>query len=111
LWDEVTGEWRILHNEKLYALYCSTNTIRVLQSRRMRWAEHVASMGERRGSYRVWWGNWTERDHLEHLSVDGSIILKFTFKKWDMGRHGLDGSGLGRGQVASVYEYGNEPPI
>jgi hypothetical protein len=56
----------------------------------MRWAEYVASMGETRGAYRVWCGNRMERDHLEHLSVDGGIILKFIFKKWDMGRHGLD---------------------
>ena len=88
--DEVTGEWRRLHNEELYALYTSTNIIRVLQSRRMRWAEHVAIMGERRGAYRVWWGNRMERDHLEYLSVDGSIILNFILKKWEIGRHGLD---------------------
>jgi hypothetical protein len=47
-------------------------------------------MGERRGAYGVWWGNRMERKHLEHLSVDGSIILKFIFKKWDRGRHELD---------------------
>jgi len=51
-WDEVTGEWRKLHNEELNDLYCSPNTIRVIKSRRMRWAGHVARMGERRGVYR-----------------------------------------------------------
>jgi len=51
--DEVTGEWRKLHNEELNDLYCSPNTVRVIKSRRMRWAGHVARMGERRGVYRV----------------------------------------------------------
>jgi hypothetical protein len=50
--DEVTGEWRRLHNKELYALYSSPN-IRVMKSRRLRWAGHVARMGERRGAYRA----------------------------------------------------------
>jgi PAS domain-containing protein len=51
--EEVTGEWRIVHNEELNELYCSTNIIRVIESRRMRWAGHVAHMGEERDVYRV----------------------------------------------------------
>ena len=51
--DEVTGEWRKLHIEELNDLYCSPNIVRVIKSRRMRWAGHVARMGERRGVYRV----------------------------------------------------------
>jgi hypothetical protein len=43
--DEVTGEWKRLHNKELYALYSSPNTIRVIKSRRLRWAGHVARMG------------------------------------------------------------------
>ena len=51
--EEVTEEWRNLHNEELNDLYCSPNIVRVIKSRRMRWAEHVVRMGERRGVYRV----------------------------------------------------------
>jgi len=51
--DEVTVEWRKLHNEELNDLYCSPNIVRVIESRRMRWAGHVAGMGEIRGVYRV----------------------------------------------------------
>ena len=51
--DEVTGEWRRLHNEELNDLYSSPNIVRVIKSRRMRWAGHVARMGEERVAYRV----------------------------------------------------------
>jgi len=51
--DEVTKEWRKLHNEELNDLYCSPNIVRVIKSRRMRWAGHVARMGDSRGVYRV----------------------------------------------------------
>jgi hypothetical protein len=51
--DEVTGEWRKLHNEELNDLYSSPNIVRVIQLRRMSWTEHVARMGERRAVYRV----------------------------------------------------------
>jgi len=54
--DEVTMEWRTLHNEELNDLYCSPNIVRVINSRRMRWAGHVARMGVRRGVYRVLMG-------------------------------------------------------
>jgi hypothetical protein len=51
--NEVTGEWRKLHNEELYILYSFPNIIRQIKSRRMRWAGHVARMGEERKVYRV----------------------------------------------------------
>ena len=51
--DEVTGDWRRLHNEEINVLYSSPNIVRVIKSRRMRWAGHVARMGEERAVYRV----------------------------------------------------------
>jgi len=86
--DEVTGEWRKLHNEELNDLYCSPNIVQVIKSRRIRRVGHVACMGERRGVYRVtgfWWGNLRERDNLGDPGVDGRIILKWIFRKWDVG--------------------------
>jgi len=51
--DEVTGEWRRLQNDELNELYTSPSVVRVIKSRRMRWAGHVARMGEERGVYTV----------------------------------------------------------
>jgi hypothetical protein len=51
--DEVTREWRNQHNKELNDLYSSLNIFRMIKSRRMRWAGHVALIGERRGVYRV----------------------------------------------------------
>jgi hypothetical protein len=51
--DEATGEWRRLHKEELNDLYSSPNIIRVIKSRRMRWAGHMARMGEKSGAYRI----------------------------------------------------------
>jgi hypothetical protein len=51
--DEVTGEWRKLHSEELHNLYSSPDIIRQVKSRRMRWARHVARMGEERNVYKV----------------------------------------------------------
>ena len=61
--DEVTGEWRKIHNE-LSDLYCSPSILRVIKSRRMRWAGHVARMGEGRGVYRVLVGKPEEKRPL-----------------------------------------------
>jgi hypothetical protein len=51
--DEVTGDWRKLHNGELHNLYSSPNIIRTIKSRRMRWAGRVASLGETRNAYRI----------------------------------------------------------
>jgi hypothetical protein len=54
--DDVTGGWRKLHNEELHSLYSSRSIIRMIKSRRMRWAGHVARIGEKRNAYRIMMG-------------------------------------------------------
>ena len=58
--EEVTGEWRRLHNEELNDFYSLPNTVWVIKSRRMRWAGHVARMDEERVCIGSWWGNRRE---------------------------------------------------
>ena len=81
--DEVTWEWRKLHNEELSDLYSLPNIVRVVKSKRMRWAGHVARMGEGRGYTGFWWGNLRERDHWGDPELDGKIILRWSFMKWE----------------------------
>ena len=96
--DEITGEMRRLHNEELNDLYCSPNIVRVIKWRRMRWAGHVACMGEERGCIGPWWGNRKERDHWGNLDVDGWIILEWIFRRWDVGMW----TGLGWPRIETV---------
>ena len=70
--DEVTGEWRKLHNGEHHDLYRSQNIFRVIKSRRMRWAGHVACMGERRGVYSVLVGK-----------PEGNRLLGRPRRKWE----------------------------
>jgi hypothetical protein len=85
--DKVTGEWRKLHNEELSDLYSLPNIVQVVKSRRMRWAGHVAHMGE--GCIGFWWGNLRERDHWGDPDVDVRITLRWIFRKWE----GIVGTG------------------
>ena len=68
--DEVTAEWRRLHNERLHDMYSSPNIIQLIKSRRVKWARKVARMGERSANG-VWgWGEPQERLHYEDLGVN-----------------------------------------
>jgi hypothetical protein len=79
--DEVTGEWRKLHNRELHNLYSSPDIIRQIKSRRMRWAEHVARMREGIKVQRVLVGEPEGKDHLKDQGVDGRMK-----SKWTLGR-------------------------
>ena len=70
--DGVTGEWRKPHNDELNDLYCSPNIVRVIKSRRMRWAGHVARMGDRRDVYRVLVGK-----------PEGKISFRRPRRRWE----------------------------
>jgi hypothetical protein len=82
--DEVTGEWRRLHNEELNDLYSSPNIVRVIKSRIMRWAGHVARMGEERGVYMVLVGKPERRRSLGRSRCRW-IILGWISRRWDVG--------------------------
>jgi hypothetical protein len=77
----LTGEWRKLHNAELHNLYSSPDIIRQFRSRRMRWAGHVARMGEERRVYRVLVGKPEGKNHLKDQGVDGRMG-----SKWTLGR-------------------------
>ena len=81
--DGVTGEWRKLHNEELNDLYSSPNIVRVIKSRRMRWVGHVARMEEERGVHKVLVGKHEGKNHWGDQDVDGRIILRCIFRKWE----------------------------
>jgi hypothetical protein len=84
--DEVTGEWRKLHNDELHNLYSSADIIRQVKSRQMRWAGHVARMGEGRKLYKVWVGKpegkrslgrprrrWEDGIRMDLREIGGSV--------------------------------------
>jgi hypothetical protein len=84
--DEVTGEWRKLHNEELNDLYSLPNIVRVVKSRRMRWAGHVARMGEDRGVNRVLVGKPQEKTPLGRLRRRWEDNMKMELQEVGGGR-------------------------
>jgi len=75
-WDEVTGEWRRMHEEELLDFYTSPNIVGVIKLRRMKWAGHVARIGEERVCIGSWWGKRGEGDLWGDLGVDRRIIVE-----------------------------------
>jgi hypothetical protein len=96
--DKATGEWSRLHKEELNDLYSSPNIIRVIKSRRMSWAGHVARMGKREVHTGFWWRDVREGD-LGDPAVDGRTILNWIFRKWDWVWPGLSWLRIGTGGV------------
>ena len=84
--DNVKGEWKKLHNDELKVLQSSSNVVRMIKSGRMRWAWQVAHMGE--GRVVFWWRDLRERDPWGDPGVNRKIILRWIFRKWNMG--GMD---------------------
>ena len=83
--DEVRWDWRKLHNEELNDLYCSPSIVRVIKTRRMRWAGQVARMGKKRGVYRVLVGKPEGNRPLGSPRHRWDIILSWIFRKRDVG--------------------------
>jgi hypothetical protein len=79
--DEETEGWRKLHNEGLHNLYSSPSIIRIIKSRRMRWAGHVTRMGRRAMYVGCCWESQKERDHWEDQDVG-----RWTISKWILER-------------------------
>jgi hypothetical protein len=92
--DEVTGGWRKLHNEELYGLYSSPRIVRVIKARRMRWAGHVARMGDLGGAYNILVGRPQRRRPVgrprrrwgDNIKID---LGKIGFWNVDWGRLGV----------------------
>jgi hypothetical protein len=105
--DEVTGEWRKLHNEELHILYSSPNIIRKFKSRRMMWAGHVARMGEEcvqgfDGKARRKETTWNTKAKMGGWDQNGC------YGYWP-GEWRLEPAGSGYGALADSCEYGDEP--
>jgi hypothetical protein len=90
--DEVTGEWRKLHNEEIHDLYSSPSISRIVKARRMRWAGHVARMGEKMNAYRLLVGKPEERRPLGRPRRRWLDNIRMDFE--EVGWGGVDWIGL-----------------
>jgi hypothetical protein len=100
--DEVTGEWRKLHYEELYAVYSSPNINQMIKSIRVRWTGHVAHMGEQRAAYKVVMGYYEDKIPIGKRRWNDNIKMDLQEIGWGLG---LVLSGSGYGQVASCCKY------
>jgi hypothetical protein len=86
--DEVTGDWRKLHNEELHNLYSSPNIIIIIKSRRMRWTGHVARIGEKKNAYTILVGKSEVKRQLGRPRRRWVDNIKMDLR--EMGWYGLD---------------------
>jgi hypothetical protein len=91
--DEATGEWRKLYNEQLNDVYYSPNIVRMIKSRRMKWAEHMARMMEGRGVYRVLVGKPKRKRHLGIPRLRWEDNIKMDLQEGSVCIYGLGRSG------------------
>jgi hypothetical protein len=106
--DEVTGEWRKLHNEDLRDLYSSPSIIRIIKSRRMRWAGHVARTGKKRNAYRLLVGKPEGKRPLGRPR--GRWVDNIRMNLGEVGWGDVDWIGLAKDRnVESCCEFGIEP--
>ena len=83
--DDVTGEWKKLHYDKFNDVYSSPHLIRAIKLRRMWWVGQEARMGRGEVYTGFRWGNLRRWDYLNDPRLDGRIILRWIFRKWDGG--------------------------
>ena len=76
------GQWRRLHNEKLHSLYQSPNTVRVIKSRRLRWAGHVARMVECRSVFKILTSKLRKETFRQSLGISVRTNLEWILNKW-----------------------------
>jgi hypothetical protein len=95
--DDVTGDWRKLHNEELHNIYSLRNIIRMIKSRRMRWAGRVARIGGEVNAYRILVGKPEGKRPLGRQRCRWVDNIKTDLR--EIGWYGLDRSGLGYGPV------------
>jgi hypothetical protein len=107
-WNEITGEWRRLHKKQIYALFYAPNFIRMIKLRRLRWAGHVACMGQRRGVYRILVGKPEGRRTFGRPRHRWKDSIKMDLPEVGWG-HGLDSWVFGEGRVVCCCKCGNEP--